>query len=215
MLNSWFPLCWCDIISWLTQYRIHPRLQLIQKASTNAESHLKSKWGFKRSACIYINLTPAELGSSSEQDFPPSEVPASGQFDWHDTGSCRGLLSASPRDVERKKQLVPHRSARHQRSIYTPLAGCSAQKLQPSLQLSNWRGVDVSNSDSHGVPCKNDNHFNFAWGRAAGMFHTSFPTAASRFLHLKDYQLCHWVLDSTSAICNMATLIKLRVTLAH
>lgn len=53
MLNSWFPLCWCDTLSWFTWSWICPRLQLIQKASTiNAMSHLKSKWVFKRSAYI-------------------------------------------------------------------------------------------------------------------------------------------------------------------
>lgn len=125
MLNSWFPLCWCDTLSWFTWYWIRPRLQLIQKASTiNTMSHLKSKWVFKRSAYIYRNLIPySEQRTSSEQTFPPSEVPASGPYDWHDTGSCRGLLSASPCDVERKKRLVPRRSARHQRSIYTAPAG--------------------------------------------------------------------------------------------
>lgn len=84
--------------------------------------------------------------------FAPRSPNLTGPYERHGRGSRRGLLFCISSWCRREQRLVPHRSAWCQGSIYTALVGWnSAQKLQPSLQLSNWRGVDVSNSDSHGV----------------------------------------------------------------
>lgn len=126
MLNSWFPLCRCDILSWFTWYWIHPRLQLIQKASTNAVSHLRSKWHFKSLAKICISLMPDSFraesiiwASLSALRSPNLTV----QYEWHETGSCRGLLFCISSWCRRERRLVLLGSARRQWSIYTALAG--------------------------------------------------------------------------------------------
>lgn len=162
-----------------------PRLQLIQKASTNATSNLRSKRALKTQACNCRSLVP---GCSWGGEHHPSEplCPQKPQ-------PMRSAREAQHRQPQRTAPL--HLLVMWKGTAIGPQQICmapviylySSSGLKLCLETAaissalTLKRLVVSDSDSHGVPCKNDNYFNFAWGRAAGVLCTSFYTPASRF----------------------------------